>query len=114
MLVEIAGARAVDFDFGKQRKVDTVLRCRKCQDFGIAARLLGAELVTGKAQDREAPLGKIFVKGTQTCVLRRKASPTRDVDHQAQLVAKTAERHVLAGDGLHDQIMELRHGILLG
>lgn len=47
---------------------------------------------------------------TQTCVLGGEASTAGDVDHQADLALELAERHLLAGDGRHGEVMESGHG----
>lgn len=47
--------------------------------------------------------------GTQTCVLGRQPSTTRNVDHQAMLALVAAELHKLAVDGFHFEIMEPGH-----
>lgn len=85
MLIQVAGAGAVDLDLFEQRERDVVLRLRELQDLGVAAGFLLTELITWEAEDRKTLGFVIFEKGTQTCVLRGEASLTRDVDDQTDL-----------------------------
>jgi len=80
-LVEVAGVVAVDLDLGEYREIDLIVVGDELPDLLGATRLLGTKLIAWKCQDGEA-VGFV-VERTQTCVLRRKASKTRDVDDQA-------------------------------
>ena len=73
----------------------------------MGAQLLGAELVAGKAEhgDRAA-----FLKGTQTCVLRGQPSLAGEIDDQAGGALVLLEAELLAGDGLHGEVVESCHG----
>jgi hypothetical protein len=86
----------------------------KLQDFGVAAWLLLAELIARETQNGKALGFVFFMKGTQTCVLRREASLARDVDDQTNLVLEAGQRHLLTGDGFHLQVVEFGHAVLLG
>jgi hypothetical protein len=55
---------------------------RKCEDLGVRAGFLRAELITGKAKDLQRQTGKFFVQCTQTCVLAGEASLTRKIDYE--------------------------------
>jgi hypothetical protein len=75
---------------------------------------LFTELIARKAEDRKAFGFVVFVKGTQTCVLRREASLARDVDYQTDFVFVARKIDRLAGDRIHFQIVKPGHCSLLG
>jgi hypothetical protein len=52
-LIDLTGAVAVDLDLRKHRKCRTVFRSRELENLGVGSRLLGAELVTRKAENAE-------------------------------------------------------------
>jgi hypothetical protein len=97
---------AVDVDLGEHWEIDVVLGGRELEDLCVRARLLAGELVTGEGEDVEPLVAELFLKRTQTCVLRRKASSARYVDDQADLVLKLGEGHLVPGDRLHLEICE--------
>jgi hypothetical protein len=82
---------------------------RELQDLSIAAWLLSPELITGKRQDIEALILMVFVKGTQTCVLRGKSSAAGNVNDQAQVVLKLRQLNRFTGDAVHFDFMKRRH-----
>ena len=92
------------------RDDSSVVQLKNAVHLGIGAGLLGAELVTGEGENGEALVLVVFVKRTQTCVLRREASFAGDVDDQADLISIRGEAHVLAGDGLHLEVVQVGHG----
>jgi hypothetical protein len=70
---------------------------------------LSAELVAWKREDLKA-LGVVFVmKRTQTCVLRRKASSTRNVNDQAHLIFVGVKRDRFTRDRFHTEVGKSRH-----
>jgi hypothetical protein len=73
-------------------------------DFLVRARVLIAELVAREAEDGDVVM--VVVERTQTCVLRGEASTTRDVDHQAELAGEPVERHLVARDRGHLELVE--------
>ena len=85
-LVELTGTFAVHVDLGKHREGGVVLAGRELKDLGIGARLLCPELIAREGQDIEPGGVVVFMKHTQTCVLRREASKRCDVDDEADLV----------------------------
>ena len=98
---------AVDLDLVEHRERDIELRGDELEDLLVGSGLLGAELIA-----RESEHGNIvvvFMKRTQTCVLRREASSARDVDDQADLVVETIERHLVARDRGHLEVVEGGH-----
>ena len=74
-------------------------------DLGVGARLLVAELVARNAEDDEVVV--VVVKRTQTCVLRREASSTRDVDDERELALVVGEVDLVARDRGHGDVVEL-------
>ena len=86
LLVEIACAVPVDFDLRKEREVDVVLAAGELENLGIGAGLLGAKLITWEAEYGESAGLVVFLQSTQTCVLGRESSLTRDVHGQPNLV----------------------------
>jgi len=52
-LVEVAGGVAIHLDLGEEREAGAELRGGELEDLGVAPRLLGAELIAGKAQNAE-------------------------------------------------------------
>jgi hypothetical protein len=70
---------------------------------------LRPELIAGETQDREVLRLVFFVKGTQTCVLRREASLGRDVDDQARLTFEGRKFDRLTGDRIHRQVVKFGH-----
>ena len=63
-----------------------------------------AKLVTREAKDVETLIAVLFLKRTQTCVLRRKASGAGEVDDQADLIFELREVHRFTGDRLHGKV----------
>jgi hypothetical protein len=51
--IEVADAVAIYLDLGEDREGDVELRGGEFENFGVGARLLGAELIAGKAQNAE-------------------------------------------------------------
>lgn len=104
-LIQIAGTVAVDVDLGEHREVGVVFRRGELEDLAIGAGLLRPELITRKGEDVETAIGKVELKRTQTCVLRRKASITRDVDDEADLIAVPVECNRLTTDRGHREVI---------
>ena len=102
-LIELAGAGAVDLDLAEHRESDAELGLGELGDLLVAAGLLGAELVTGEAEDGD--LAGV-VKGTQTCVLRGEASLGSEVDRQARSALELLERERRAVDRVHRQVVK--------
>ena len=69
ILVEITGIVAVDFHLAEHGEVHVVFFFGELCHLGIAARLLATKLVAGKSQYGKSLGLKLFLKGTQTCVL---------------------------------------------
>jgi hypothetical protein len=90
-----------------------VFRAGEFEDLGIAAGLLLTELIARETEDREALGLIVFVKGTQTCVLRGEASLARNVDYQTDVVFVVRKVDGFAGDRLHLQVVKLSHRSLL-
>jgi hypothetical protein len=88
----------------EHRERDAELRRGELEDLGIGAGFLSAELVAGETEDGNIVV--IVMERTQTCVLRREASSTRDVDDQAELVPELVERDGVAGDRDHLEVVE--------
>ena len=101
--VERSFVVAVDLNLGEHREVRVILRGGELENLLVRARFLCTELVARKGEDGDVG---ISVKRTQTCVLRREASSARYVDDQTCLAAELVERHGLAGDRRHFEIME--------
>ena len=110
--VEIASAVAVDLDLGEHRELGAVVGTGELEDLRVGPGLLGPELVAGESEDVEAAAVIVFVKGTQTCVLRGKASLGGDVHHQTDLTFEARESDTLPCDGVHFEIVKARHGTL--
>ena len=89
---------------------DVVLAGRELKNFGVSAGFLSCELVAWEAEYREAGCFVVFVKRTQTCVLRGKASSAGDVDNQKYLAAEVAHCNLFAGDGFHREVIDIGHG----
>ena len=80
---------------------------RKLENLGVGARFLGAELVAGESQHVEALVVEVVMQSTQPGVLGGEASAAGDVDDQVQLAGVAVERHRLAGDGVHGQVVKV-------
>ena len=103
-LVQRGGAVAVDLELAEHRERDVVLGRCELEDLCIGARFLGAELVAREAEHGDVVV--VFMKRTQTCVLRREASSAGDVDDQTDLALELIERHLVAGDRGHLELVE--------
>jgi hypothetical protein len=88
----------------EHRERDTELGGGELEDLGVGSGLLPTELVAGEAEDDDVVV--IVMERTQTCVLRREASSARNVDDQAELVPELIERHRVAGDRGHLEVVE--------
>jgi hypothetical protein len=60
-LVELASAVTIHLDLGKDREAGVVLRGGELENFGVGPRLLGAELIAGKAQNVEFLVLVVFM-----------------------------------------------------
>src|SRR4029077_7222521 len=112
IFVERMGALAVDVDLGEHRKADAVVHFAELADLALAARLLVAKLVAGKAQHLEAAAVERFVQLLEALILRREPALARRVDDQHHLAAIIAERDVLALQSLRVKIVNAGHGVL--
>ncbi|MNE55784.1 hypothetical protein D3C80_1506410 [compost metagenome] len=66
--------RSVDLDLVEQGKGHVEVRRAEGGDFRRPARLLGAELVAGKAQHLERLVRERLMQGLERLVLRREAA----------------------------------------
>ena len=85
VLVERRRVLAVDVDLGEQRKRDAVVDLAERLDLLLAAGLLRAELVAGKAEDLEPLAVQLLVERLEPLVLRRESALARRVDDQQRL-----------------------------
>ena len=106
--VDIARPVSIHLDLRKEGKAGAVLRRGEFQDFRIASRLLSTELVAWETEHTETI--RVFMKGTQTCVLIGKASTTGDVDDQAELALELGEPNGLPRDRDRFEIVKAGHG----
>ncbi len=109
-LIQLARAVAVDFDLAEDGEGGVVLGGRELEDLGIGARLLLSELIARERKDAETVGAVLFMKRTQTCVLRRQPSEARNVDDETHRVAEGLEVDVFTGDGLHGEFVHVGHG----
>ena len=91
----------VDVDLGEHGEVYVVVIGRKGKNLFICPWFLVCKLVAGETQDAETVVGKLLMKRTQTCVLRRKASSAGDVDNEGNLAFVLREVDVFADYRLH-------------
>jgi hypothetical protein len=105
-LVQIARAVTVHLDLGKHGERGVVLTGCKRKYFGVGAGFLSSELVARKGQHVEPGCLVVFIKRTQTCVLRGKPSSARDVDDQADLILVPIEANGFPGYGIHREVSE--------
>jgi hypothetical protein len=80
---------AVDVDLLEQGEGDVVLRAAEFLDIARIARLLRAELVTGKAEHGKTARTDIAVQILKAAILRREAAFARGV-HDQQLSLEAA------------------------
>ena len=79
-------------------RTDAVWERSKLLDLFLGARILAAELVARKPEDRQ-PLGlELFVKFLETRELRRKTTPTRGIDDEHDSRTAAVERRLHPGD----------------
>ena len=100
---------AVDVDFFHHRKSDAVVFLAERTDFGIAARVLCAELVAGKPQNRQSALALGVVQLFLAGELRCEAAGTRGVDDQNNLAAVIRQAYRRASDAAGVKIINGRH-----
>ena len=103
-LVQRRSGVAVHLDLGEHGEVHIKLRRCEFKDLGVGAGLLVGELVAREAEHDDIVV--VIMKRTQTCVLRREASSAGDVDDQADLVLEPIERHLVARDRGHLEVVE--------
>jgi hypothetical protein len=99
----------IDLDLGEHREGHPIFGGRKFENLGVGAGLLSAELVAREREDLKALCGVFVMKRTQTCVLRREASSTRNVDDQANLIDVRVKRDRFARDRFHAEVGKSRH-----
>ena len=108
--VQVACRIAVDVDLVEHREGDVVRAGGELEDLGVGAGLLPTELVAREGEHREAGGLVVFMKRTQTCVLRGEASSARDVDDEEHLIAEIAKGDIVTRDGLHGEVIHGGHG----
>ena len=107
-VVQRCRAVTVDLDLVEDRERDPELRGGELEDLGVGAGLLAPELVAREGEDGDIVV--VVVERTQTCVLRGEASSARDVDDEADLAAELFERHLIARDRRHLELVKRGHG----
>ena len=105
-LIQLTCTVAVDVNLGEHRERDVVLCCCKRKDLCVGAGLLPGELITGEGQNVETSRLVVFKERTQTCVLGRKPSSTRDVDDQADLILVLGKTDGIPGNGIHRDVIK--------
>ena len=78
-------------------------------DLGICTRLLSAELIAGKREDREALGLIVLMECMQTCILGRESSSRGDIDDQADLTFVLRELNLLSRDRCHFEVAQGCH-----
>lgn len=112
-LIQRTGTTAINVDLAEHREVNVVLARRKREYLGVAAGLLSTELIARKRENRQTTRPKFGLKGTQTCVLWRQPSTTRDIDDETVTALEHREINDIAADSDHAQGVEAGHGKLL-
>ena len=112
-LVEWMAFGTVDFNFGKQRKLNAKAAAAKMLNFFFAARFLCAKLVAGKGQYREGIIAEFFLQSTQPGVLIGEASATRDVNDKTRLAGKALKVNFFALRIGHGELVKLSHSCSL-
>src|SRR5688572_2827220 len=107
--VERMAAGSVDIEFLAHREGHAVGRRAEGLDLRLGAGLLRAELVAGKADDREVLARELLVQPLEVGVLRREAAAARDVHREHDLALERAEEVTLAGDAGQVEVEERRH-----
>jgi hypothetical protein len=106
-LIQLASSVAVHLDLGKHREIDVVLRCRELENLSVGARFLSSELIAREREHRESAIGVVGLECTQTCVLRREASKTRNVDDETNLIAEPVEHNRITTDRGHGEVIHV-------
>src|SRR6185295_2946229 len=101
--------RAVHFDLRAQRKRDVIVDRAEPHDVRFGARLLLAELVARKADDREALAFQLAIHPLQPGVLRRVAALTRDVHDESNAAAQRREQILYSVDAFDAEAIEVGH-----
>ena len=78
-----------------------------------AARFLRAELVAGKADDREVLARELLVQALEVRVLRREAAAARDVHREHDLALQPGEQVPAAVEPVHLEVVEVLHPRIL-
>lgn len=99
--VQLASVVTVDLDLREHWKIDVVVGGRELGDFGIGTGFLRPELITRKSENVKTLCAERFLKRTQTCVLRREASFTRDVNDEAEAAVVMRKLDAFTGDRIH-------------
>jgi len=95
---------AVDLDLVEHRERHVELGRGELEDLGVGSGFLAAELVARETEDGDVVV--VFMERTQTCVLSREASSAGEVDDQTELAFVLLERHRVAGDRGHLELVE--------
>src|ERR1700687_2221793 len=106
------GALAVDLDFGKQGKGDSVVAFAEAENFLVAAGLLVAELIAGEGQNLQSLGAIFFIELLQPLVLRRVSAAAGGVDDEQDLAAIAGERLLVPVVEFGRKIEDAGHGIL--
>ena len=107
--IDVRCSVSIDVDLREERKVGVVFRLCELQDLRIRSGLLRSELIARKTEHAESV--RLFVKGTQTCVLTGEASTTGDVDDQTELAFELREPDGLSSNRLRFEIVKTGHAI---
>jgi hypothetical protein len=106
-LIDFACSVSIDLDLREHWKRDRVFRCRKLENFSVGSGFLGTEQVARDCKNAETV--RIFVKGTQTCVLTGEASTAGDVDDETELAFELREPNRIARDRKRFEVMQAGH-----
>ena len=104
--------RAVDVDFGKDRKTHAIVDLARRGNFVGTARFLLAELVARKAQHDKPTLPVLQIESLQPRILRRKTAPARRIDDENDLAGEIAHRYRLAAQADGTELVKPVHETL--
>ena len=105
------GIRTVDLDLFHHRKTDPVILLAKAGDIGVAARILGAELVAGKPDEHHTARRVVLVQFFKPGKLRREAAGAGGIDDQHDLALQSGEVKRRAVDACGGEIRNRGHGV---
>ena len=113
-LEDLIGIFAVHVGLGHQREGDAVIQAAEFLNFLIRAGLLVTELVTGEADDHEALVTVLLIKGFQPVILRGETAFGGGVDNQENLSLVLGEGQFFAFVRLGGKVVNGRHLIGAG